>query len=144
MRTRKGKAGNYSYLPGSDEAAAEVARRKAVKGILAMANMRLPGHLADADEPLDPVESYGFSAAAQEVAVEEPDDSEESGCTCDACKSLNGERERKFLSFSYMVFTEARVFQSRPDARYELYALAPTSRGARASAELRRSGRIRF
>ena len=141
---------NYSYLPSCGTA--EVARNKAAKSILEWANAHLPEHHADEDETVDQAESIGFSAVAYDLAAELTE------ClgfacnmpahVCDVCKlSKIDEVSEAFAEISRILSTVPvemgkPVFQSWHDARRDLYSLAPASRGAHASIELRLATRM--
>lgn len=146
---------NYSYLPGCGTA--YVAQSKAAKGILEWANAHLPEHHADEDEPVDQVESVGFSAIRDSTA-DEPTKCLGFACNmpayiCDVCKLFKIDEVSEAFAGISRIFSMRPVemeppvkpvFQSWHDARHDLYSSAPASRGTHAFIELHVSGRMKF
>lgn len=152
----------YSYLPNDKPEPA--AKRKATKGLLEMANMRLRVHRIDADESFDPIESVGFSTVAN-GNVPYRGDIELTECLgfacpftsqyCDNCKF--GGMKTVYPTFFYNSLALAAISAVKPKSpykplfqygydddydQYDLYLAAPMARGARALAEMRVSGRM--
>jgi hypothetical protein len=146
MAATKKSTRNNSYLPRCGTA--DAARRKAAKSILEWAGEHLPVHLADADDKPDLNEAEDSSAMVFRLALFEPEPTECLGPACplssEACDRCRFSESQESLEPEEASELFGRLQNEPVDALHDLYQVAPTARGHRATRELHFASRVKF
>ena len=141
-----------SYLP--ECGTADAARRKTAKNLLEFAGVRLPVHLADADDAPDLNEMQDSSAMVFRLALFEPEPTECLGPACplssedcDRCRFSEGQESLEpdpELESEEALALFDRLQYEPADALRDLYQVAPMARGHRTTRELHFASRVKF
>jgi len=166
-----GRKTGFNYLPLGNEA--EAARKIAAKNLCEWAGEHLPDIHADADEPFDVNETVGPPTASHNLLILDSDVClgfmcPEKACVCDRCQIAKKADEildddedviipddplpeiASLLSGEQMILLLVQrdwgsdTLETLYEYEYGEYLPASLARGARATAELRLFGRIRF